>query len=242
MLIQLGISPEQVLTMFPAIFPELGYEDHLSHWAEMGVDFSLSRGVIWNEKLVGFALLVPRGDQAFLLSLGVLPEARSQGAAGFLLTSLLKEPLRFNQLRLEINSTNQKAFVLYTRHGFRITRRLQSFRGVLKNSVKGNDVVVSPWRHQLMSGSPLSFHQEHPVPGAYLYEWKDVARALYHPEKKHLIQLEAQNTEAAKTLLSKMGIDEFGVNSLDEDHPLTPLWSELGCLRTAMYFEMRKIL
>lgn len=108
--------------------------DHEERWERLGIDLSLSYGVMKDGQLMGLMIHSPLEEDIFNFGTGLVPRARHQGlldkmyeqalpdwkAAGFLTTSL------------EVISDNLKAVKAYERNGFKSGRTLHSFQGTLQ--------------------------------------------------------------------------------------------------------------
>lgn len=107
-------------------------------WKGAGVDFSLSTGVLDNEKLVGFIVNGVRDcnglKTAFNTGTGVIPSHRGNGLTEKMYQFLLP---RFNEngiqsLSLEVIQENAKAIHLYEKVGLKIKRGLNCYSGEIK--------------------------------------------------------------------------------------------------------------
>jgi GNAT superfamily N-acetyltransferase len=74
----------------------------------------------------GLGLISRRGRESRLAAMGIVPDARSQGAGRFLMQQLLEEASRRGDARmlLEVFESNAAGRSLYERCGFRVMRRL----------------------------------------------------------------------------------------------------------------------
>jgi len=75
-----------------------------------------------NNKLVGYAVMMPALDEAQLLNISILPERQRQGLGGALLEYLFAEALERGAIRmlLEVRRSNQQAQTFYQQHGFSV--------------------------------------------------------------------------------------------------------------------------
>jgi ribosomal protein S18 acetylase RimI-like enzyme len=95
------------------------------------VDLAVSR-VLWSvESPLGLALVARRGSSCRLAALGVIPEARGQGAGRTLLSQVLDDARERGDraMRLEVFEANVPARSLYERCGFQVARRLLGYEG-----------------------------------------------------------------------------------------------------------------
>lgn len=106
--------------------------EHYKRWKLAGVDFSVSYGVFEDQKLCAFILHVPLGEKLFNFATGVIPEARGKRHIDLIYQEM--NPQKFKTMSLEVIIENEKAIKVYTRVGFRITRRLHTLKGKLNIS------------------------------------------------------------------------------------------------------------
>jgi len=94
------------------------------------IDLCYSRFVCANGTLTGFGYINRTGNVSRLAGMGVVPEGRASGAAGFLVSHLLDEAKSRSDktIVLECFEQNLPALALYRRHGFRELMRLFGWR------------------------------------------------------------------------------------------------------------------
>jgi len=95
------------------------------------IDLAASR-VLWNcGTPAGLALIARRGWVSRLAAMGILPEARAQGAGRALLGRVLEDARGRGdaRMRLEVFEANAAARALYVRSGFRLVQRLVGYEG-----------------------------------------------------------------------------------------------------------------
>jgi ribosomal protein S18 acetylase RimI-like enzyme len=130
----------------------------------------ISIGAFERNQLVGFILNGIRSVQGVLTAYdtgtGVIPEYRNQGISTRMLQNALIAIRQQNALlySLEVITTNESAFRLYQKKGFRISRRLACFK-INKNSLHPKNKILietleEPDRHFWTDAS--SFWNFHP--------------------------------------------------------------------------------
>ena len=84
---------------------------------------------IFDNKPVGSATVFSDKEQSTIYALGILPEYQGKGIGREFLTLLLKEPLKDKQnIRLEVNSVNARAFNLYKSMNFKVEVAFDYYR------------------------------------------------------------------------------------------------------------------
>lgn len=79
-------------------------------------------------ELVGYAMASSQGGFGMVLSIAVSPDQRRKGVGTLLMQAALKHlEGKVNQVRLQVNVTNEEAKAFYRRFGFREVARLQRY-------------------------------------------------------------------------------------------------------------------
>jgi hypothetical protein len=109
-------------------FPPL-FEETTLRWKNAGVDFSLSYGVFDKNRLVAILLNAQTKNVIHHFAMGVIPEYRGR----HLISKMLEQiPREVEYFRLEVITDNHRAIKLYENLGYKVTRRLYCYEGVLK--------------------------------------------------------------------------------------------------------------
>lgn len=105
---------------------QLGLDSFADLVLRESVDLSLSAAAVNGSQVVGMGLLGVRGSHAWIGGMGVIPDYRRQGIARRLMRFLIEgvHQRGLENVRLEVITTNQKAYDLYQSMGFTVSRRL----------------------------------------------------------------------------------------------------------------------
>ena len=170
--------------------------DGLGHMLRVdGIDLTLSQVVIRKKAAVGVGLIARRGWTSRLAGMAVVPQSRRQGVGKWLMEHLIEESRGRgdHRMELEVIEKNQPAIQLYKRCGFKILRRLRSYRldpappgelqdleemDVLKAArmVTAFGLADVPWQ---LSGESLA----HTNPPNRAYQLGGAAAILSNPEE-----------------------------------------------------------
>ena len=241
-----------------ADFPRLSDEFHLQKWAEVGVDWELSQGAMVDGELKAMVLLVPLRGGVLNLVTAVDPAAQKQGLSHGLLTHVL-EQLRgtdFTFMGLEVRSDNVAAIRAYTKVGFRITRRLVSYKGSLNLDIAPEEFVHKAGPLKALPSGAYGLDARDEVLERHAGDFEShelflhgsrVASCIFRPEHLAIIKLEAAPPfgKHADALLSAMKLDRetVGIVNVDEEHTdLVQFLEEKGLVRYLTQFEMRKMI
>lgn len=151
-----GIKEEEILNAFNASFSDYFVPFHLnlkqlqSKMVADSIDLNLSVGVFYNNNLTAFILHGSKKTTTETLiyngGTGVIPEKRGNGLTKQMydyILPILKEK-GISALFLEVISENIKAIKSYQKAGFKITRNLNCFKGVLKTLEPNNEFIIKP--------------------------------------------------------------------------------------------------
>ena len=99
--------------------------------------------LIWakNTRPQGFILLRVAADEAEIISIGIVPEARQKGLAGILLQEAIKRVLVSNATKMlfEVAENNVAARAFYEKFGFQVVGRRS---GYYRQSSKKLDAII----------------------------------------------------------------------------------------------------
>ena len=114
----------QLLPLEAELFPEEQWTETM-FWSELAQD---SRLYLVAERLdddgkpsvVGYAGLCAYDGEAYIQTIGVIPEAQGTGIGGLMLTALLEDAVRRGEqtVTLEVRADNPRAQAVYERFGF----------------------------------------------------------------------------------------------------------------------------
>jgi [ribosomal protein S18]-alanine N-acetyltransferase len=114
----------ELLPLEAKLFPEEQWTETM-FWSELAQD---SRHYLVAEQVdeqgrtevVGYAGLCAYVGEAYIQTIGVVPQAQGTGIGGRLLTALLEESVRRGEdvVTLEVRADNPKAQAVYERYGF----------------------------------------------------------------------------------------------------------------------------
>jgi ribosomal protein S18 acetylase RimI-like enzyme len=161
------------------------------------IDVCLSKVVLQGGKPVGVGLISRRGWTSRLAGMAVIPEARGKKIGQWLLAHLIEEAKargdRF--MELEVIQTNEPAFRLYQKMGFKSIRKLASYSQEspsgtaagfeeidmrsLANLVNSNSYPNLPWQ---ISGENLAVS----APPAKAYRLESAFAAITNPEAERI--------------------------------------------------------
>lgn len=211
---------------------------HLERWITAGVDFALSYGVKVDGNLAAFILHAPRGNLVMNLATGVKREFWGQGLTGLMYEGIRRElPQKgFRRERLEVITENTKAIRAYEKAGFKIRRKLLSWKGEFGDlSFSGGDYAIKPpaltTEHAQLSPFEPAFEQGPEVIARRsamleLHELREgkklVAYAVWNPCQMNLVQLNARDEEALESLLASMKLSgkHAGMINVDEKNEI----------------------
>ena len=116
---------------------------------KLHLDPNLSRLIVLNDQVVGFALFAAHENlkQGYNGGTGVLPKCQKQGFGDLLMTECLAafQKKKIQTLWLEVLEDNTAALTLYDKHGFVPTRKLLCFRrDKIKSGAVRNDLEIRP--------------------------------------------------------------------------------------------------
>lgn len=91
-----------------------------------GIDLTVSRVLIVDDRPCGIALIARRGWASRLAAMGIAQEARGKGAGSWFMNELIGEACQRNdhEMVLEVIEQNEPAVKLYQKSGFQVVRRL----------------------------------------------------------------------------------------------------------------------
>jgi GNAT superfamily N-acetyltransferase len=253
----------QILSLLKKVFQggeisQMDDESHFERWQEVGVDFSLSQFQVIENELVAMALMVPLRGGILNLVAAVDPKLQGQGLGSQILKNSIEslKGSEYSFIGLEVRADNAAAIRAYTKIGFRITRRLLSFRGKLELQAPTEAYrhVVGPFK--ALASIPYGFESREEILERHKQDFEChelfsgstlVASCLFRPEHNALIKLEAQApySKHAEALLWAMKLNQemIGIVNVDEDHSeLLSFLEEKGLVRYLTQFEMRKMI
>ena len=162
-------------------------------------DLSVSRVLLADDKPAGVALIARRGWVNRVGGMGIVPEARGQGAASWMMERLIEETKerKTRELCLEVIEANAPAIHVYEKHGFKKVRRLVGFAGQIEAGSADGQLeeidlrelgkIVSlhglsdlPWQ---ISGETLSVFSTPSV----AYRMGAAYAAISNPEAEHVV-------------------------------------------------------
>lgn len=94
---------------------------------QRSVDYALSVGAFQGDAMVGVSATGRRGDLAYVIFTGVVPEHRGRGVAGRMFETLLPalKERGVRRVGLEVIRDNAPAIAAYRRSGFRVVREVE---------------------------------------------------------------------------------------------------------------------
>lgn len=114
----------KLLPLESVLFPEEQWTESM-FWSELAQPsrhYLVAEGVDpdGNAEVVGYAGLCSYVGEAYIQTIGVVPEAQGTGIGGRLLTALLEEAVRRGEevVTLEVRADNPRAQAVYERFGF----------------------------------------------------------------------------------------------------------------------------
>ncbi len=114
----------RLLPLESVLFPEEQWTETM-FWSELAQDSRLylvaeRPGADSQPQIVGYAGLCAYDGEAYIQTIGVIPEAQGTGIGSMLLTALLEEAVRRhdNVVTLEVRADNPRARAVYERFGF----------------------------------------------------------------------------------------------------------------------------
>jgi hypothetical protein len=239
---------------------EIKKETTLSRWETAGVKFKLSYGVFDDSKLVAFVLHTKCGDTLFNFATGVIPSHRGKHLVENIYAVVEKDVKDFKTFSLEVICENTRAFNLYKKLGFTISRELISLKGKFGLNVEKNKSLeyrVIPLRytedmrriqlaHPSLENAPITLSERASLHEVHELREKGelLAYAIFTPETLSIREMGATfSYEILDQLLlnMKLNSEEIRIMNIDANSSELLLYLEQrGLTRFVAQYEMTK--
>lgn len=268
---------EELLSVFNRSFSDYIVPFHLSlEQLELKIelekiDMNLSVGVFESDKLEGFILQAWKEENGqhliYNAGTGITPEYRGKGLVRKmydLILPVLKEK-KADVLTLEVIERNNPAIRAYENLGFKITRKLLCFNGIIEIKEKNTDVLIEEidnfqWEvfepfwdimpsWQNSSAILTGREKKYKILGAYKNQ-QLVGYAVYNPSARKVCQIAVDKnyrrqgigTELFRIIEKLFGGQAVSVNNVDDrsENISAFLEKRIGLKNWLSQFEMNK--